>query len=205
MLDWLEENAHHFIPAMIYTIGAGIVSFLSWTFLPSHAAFFSAFAFYIALWAWHYAYDTWVENCLHSQTQETLGRKAIVIQARLAVAGALAVILLVFMSGILLNRDLGSPVFKICSGLAILAVPASFFSHHIRYGLINILREMCLLPINIMIAFTAITRSEHLLNQEFKRINAIATKVFALISGYPSNLSMLHKTDYILKHLPKQQ
>ena len=205
MFNWLYDPHYNYATAWGITIYFLVVCVLTWAFFPGFFLFACLISTYVSLAGWNWYYSEWIENSLGSQAPEVIGNRAIFVNTRIALFGAASAIAVFAIVGIALNRDVTSSQFLIIASAFAIAVPLSLLSIRLKSILLRFMIEVCQIPFNLAIVWLAITNEESFLDKKYARLNSTATKLFARITGYSSNLSILHHPDYILSNLPKRK
>lgn len=202
---FLSDPGNNYVFVWICTIFMGALSLLLWLLVPGFAVAGVCLAIYLSLECWRWYYSDWVENCLYSQPREVIGFRAIAVNLRIAVCGAAAGILVFAVAGLVLGRDLTSTGLIMVYLLWLVAIPLSFASKTVKRFLVAALREVCGIPFNLAFFLMGLFSPEYLLDSRYKRVNAVAKKLFSALTGYSSNLTLLHDTDDIMHSLPTRK
>lgn len=204
MFQWLHNPEYNYATVLGATFLFGTLSLLAFIFFPSHFGIVTVMSIFLSLTGWRWYYSEWVENSLHGQPQEKIGNAAILMHLRLAAFGAAALIFVLVLFALILNRDVTSTPFLFLCGAIVLAVPVSMVSPTVTVWLVKILKEVCEVPFNVAILWMAVTTDEGFLGPRLKTLNKNGQRLLAWITGYSSNLSILHEADYIVSHFPKR-
>ncbi|MCW1952304.1 MAG: hypothetical protein KIH44_013170 [Octadecabacter sp.] len=204
MLSWLNNPEYNKATVWGVSIILIVLTLLSYLYLPAFFAFTLLCSIYIILSSWAWYYSEWVENCIYQQQQETIGNRAILIELRLALAGSASAVIVLLLVALALNRDINSNYILLLCGVFGIAIPISFIAPKVKALLLGFLKPVCEIPFHIAIIWMAITTDERLLDARYKTMNRNAKRLLAFITGYESNLSVLHDSQDILRQLPKR-
>ena len=203
--NFLHNPDNNYVFVWVWTLLLASFAMLAWIVLPSTTLSAVCIATYLILQGWRWYYDEWIENCLYPQDHEAIGNRAVVVNFRIAAFGAAAGILVSMLLGLMLKFDLNSTPLLLAYFIWIAAVPISFFNGTVKQALVYTLREVFGIPFDLAFFWMGLTTDEEYLDARYKKVNNLAKKLFAGISGYPSNLTLLHETDYIIRQLPTRR
>ena len=203
--DILNNPTYNYAAAWVSTAVFAFLSLLTGLVFPAYFVLALIISIHVSLDAWCWYYSDWIENSLRDQKREAIGNRAILINLRVAIFGALSAVFVVVVITLALNRDLTLTNLGMYYGLWAVAIPLSFVSDQVKRFLLVTLKEVFSIPFKIAFVWMAITNEEYQLDGKFGQVSNVARKLFSAISGYPSSLSLLHETDYILRHLPSRR
>ncbi len=201
-VNFLSDPNNNYAFTWICTVISALAGVLGWFFFPGTGLNAFCASTYLILQCWNWYYEEWIENSLHSQDRLAIGNRAIIVNLRVTVAGAAAGILVSMLLAAMLKLDLASGLLLFVYFGWVAAIAVSFISGTVKRILVSVLKEVCSVPFGLAFIWMGITTDEAFLDSRFKRVNAVAKKLFFGISGYSSNLTLLHNTDYILRRLP---